>query len=148
MFFEMHAHQAQICKMPLTTRHMRTKLTQKRKCHNKGRKLLYMTQKHTSPATTTTSAISVKASTVTTSPWAVVSEVTATTICRRTYFMQVSCFITKKNDKNNEELQTGNPFIEVLRHGNWTKCLGSTEPKWPGSRGHLGPNGVQGGKAL
>ena len=30
------------------------------------------------------------------------------------------------------------------RRGNWTKCLGSTEPKWPGSRGHLDPGGVQG----
>ena len=32
----------------------------------------------------------------------------------------------------------------ITRHRNWKKCLGSTEPKWPGSRGHLGPGGVQG----
>ena len=35
----------------------------------------------------------------------------------------------------------GDSFV---RHGNWKKCLGSTEPKWPGSRSHLGPGGVLG----
>ena len=32
----------------------------------------------------------------------------------------------------------------LFRHGNWKKCLGSTKPKWPESRGRLGPGGVQG----
>ena len=32
----------------------------------------------------------------------------------------------------------------LTRHGNWKWCLGSTEPKWPGSMGRLGPSGVQG----
>ena len=36
-----------------------------------------------------------------------------------------------------------NSQILIIRHRNWRKCLGSTEPQWLGSRGRLGPGGVQ-----
>ena len=49
-------------------------------------------------------------------------------------FVKISSFLMEK------WLET----VCKLGHGNWKKCLGSTEPKWLGFRGRLGPGWAQG----
>ena len=60
----------------------------------------------------------------------------------------VQCW-TGTTDRSDSLVQQGFPShlptsTFSARHGNRAKCLGSAEPKWPGSRGSLGPSGVQG----
>ena len=60
----------------------------------------------------------------------------------------VQCW-TGTTDRSDSLVQQGFPShlptsTFSARHGNRAKCLGSAEPKWPGSRGRLGPSGVQG----